>query len=393
MAKIENLHAYRGTIDDITCRKTEFGYVANKKSSLTRERVLHDDNYELTRRYAGEFKLATKNATLLRHALDKALNTVQRSSLNGHVISLMRQMGEKDTTSLFGRRHAGAGDLSLMKGFELGNTLLLDEALPASFTHKLTLQEGIGTVQVSIPKFIARCKKNVLPEGATHIRIISCASIIHFNNNGYAGSIGSTELLPLNKKTREAITFEHQLKVEAGEVLLHALGVEFYEVVRGKSKLLKNGALKIIDLVQSAPPVEQASSESDNNTGTSQPFSYKELLCDLKQYIRRLSGRELAARSNTFQKPSSCDHPTALPTSPAIMSATKSKTIVTANPNTAIAKDLVRLPNFGYFLARYLYRKVTPTVSAAPSNKGRIYLPSGGQIRAASPIIWGTTIE
>jgi hypothetical protein len=88
MAKIISFIKIRGSIGDLTCRDTEEGNIIGQKTGPSREKVLEDPKFEQTRRNAGEFKLATKDATLLRHALGHALDGVKRTTLNSHVLKV-----------------------------------------------------------------------------------------------------------------------------------------------------------------------------------------------------------------------------------------------------------------------------------------------------------------
>jgi hypothetical protein len=56
--------------------------------------------------------------------------------------------------------------------------------------------------------------------------------------------------LPLGKKTLEGICLEHRLKVEPDEVLQQVLGVTFYKIVNGEEKMLKGGAMRILEAVR-----------------------------------------------------------------------------------------------------------------------------------------------
>jgi hypothetical protein len=73
MAKVISLLKLSGTIGDLTFRQTVWGTIAQQKPGPTRERVLTCEKFDHTRRNAGEFRLAIKNATLLRRALGEAI--------------------------------------------------------------------------------------------------------------------------------------------------------------------------------------------------------------------------------------------------------------------------------------------------------------------------------
>jgi hypothetical protein len=110
MAKVISLLKLRGTIDEVTFRKTEEGIIAGMKPGPTRERVLTHANFRRTRRNAAEFRLAIQDARLLRHALGAALNGKTGSSLNGRMNGVFCKAARQDRASDRGCRRAWKGD-------------------------------------------------------------------------------------------------------------------------------------------------------------------------------------------------------------------------------------------------------------------------------------------
>ena len=243
MAKVVSLFQIRGTIGDLTFRQTASGTVAQQRPGPTREQVLTSDRFKNTRRNAGEFKVAIRDAKLLRHALGSAIDSVRHSLLNGQMNKLLRSVSKRDMHSDFGFRHAGMGDVRLLAGFDFNHQLLLDQALPVKFEH--SLDATTGTLRLEVPSFIARRKKE-FPAGATHFRIVSCGAVVSFLHGSYTNDIKASELLPLGKKTPGPICLEHKLHAGPGEVLVQVMGMEFYSVVNGKKVLLKSGAMRIL---------------------------------------------------------------------------------------------------------------------------------------------------
>ena len=247
MAKVVSLFKISGTIGDMTFRETASGTVAQKKPGPTRERVLTDPNYDCTRRNAGEFKRAIKDSTQLRHALGSAIDGVRHSALNGMMNALLHNVNMQDKCSKWGYRHAGAGDVSLLTGFDFNPDLLLDQVLHVRFEHNLDVATGI--LHLKLPAVLLRHKK-VLPKKATHFRIVSGGAAVDFVKGYYRRDVKVSELLPLDKCTPGAICLEHQLNATPGEVLVQVMGIEFYEVANGMEKLLKFGAMRILEAVR-----------------------------------------------------------------------------------------------------------------------------------------------
>jgi hypothetical protein len=254
MAKVISFIKFSGTIDDITFRQTEEGNIAGKKTGPSRERVLYDKDFDQTRRNAGEFKLAVKDAKLLRHALDYTLDGVKRTTLNSHVTSLLYRAAMQDPVHELGCRYGAAGDIGPFEGFEFGHQLRLDGALPVKFVHHLNA--AAGSMKVEVPSFIARKRKG-FPATATHFRIVSAGAAINFAKGRYANDIKKSALLPLRKQTPETICLDHSLTTGPGDVVVQVLGIQFYTFVNGEEVLVKGGAVRILaaELVAEKMPV------------------------------------------------------------------------------------------------------------------------------------------
>jgi hypothetical protein len=290
MAKVISPLQLSGTIGDLTISQTRFGGVAGLKPGPSREKVLTHENFRRTRRNAGEFKLAIAAATLLRRALGDAIAGVRHSLLSAHMNKLMRTAAKQDPVNEVGFRCAAQGDAGLLAGFEFNDELSLDKALPVDFAHSLDV--ATGAVRLEVPSFIARRKKG-FPKGATHFRIVSCAAIVDFAHDGYANHIKTSELLPLGKKTPEAICLEHRLKVEPDEVLLQVMGMEFYKVEHGKSVLLKGGAMRILEAVRMEGALHTCASEGDVQEAAKEakPYTAKELKEPVRKAFTRMPQR------------------------------------------------------------------------------------------------------
>jgi hypothetical protein len=290
MAKIISPLQLSGSIGDLTISQTKFGGIAGLKPGPSREKVLTHENFRRTRRNAGEFKLAIAAATLLRRALGDAIASVRHPLLSAHMNKLLRQAAMPDPKNDLGFRCAAQGDAGLLAGFEFNYELSLDKAMPVDFAHSLDVVTG--TVQLEIPSFIARRKKG-FPKGATHFRIVSCAAIVDFAHDSYANHIKTSELLPLGKKTPEAICLEHRLKVEPNEVLLQVMGMEFYKVEHGKSVLLKGGAMRILEAVRMEAVQPTCANEGDVQEAAKEakPYKAKELKEKIGKAFTRMPQR------------------------------------------------------------------------------------------------------
>jgi hypothetical protein len=246
MAKLNGLIQLHGSIGGITGRRTKNGIVLQEKSGPTREQVLEHESFDVTRRNAGEFKGAIKDATLLRRSMGSIINAVKSSTLNGYTNGLMHRIAMSDTISSYGKRCAANGDLQQLQGFDLNQELSVDKVFRVKLAHCMDV--AAGSMRLEVPTFIARRKKSIFPPDATHFKLISCAAVVDFKGNYYNWRLTMSELLPLSRKTPGAICLENRLQAKPGQVLLHVIGVAFYAIVKGEEELLRGGALKIVEV-------------------------------------------------------------------------------------------------------------------------------------------------
>jgi hypothetical protein len=259
MAKVVGALKIRGAIDDLTFRQTEDGNIVQPKTGPTKEQVLTHKSFRNTRLNAREFGRVVKDATLLRRAMGDMINAVIHSKLNSHTNKLLHQMRKSDTVNPLGYRHANAGNINLLEGFDFSHLLGLDTALPVALACSMDVHSG--SMQVTVPDTIVRRKK-AFPAGASHFRIMSCAAMVDFDKEQYASHIVQSDLMPLSKKM-PAIVLENQLAVLPGEVLLHTVGIVFYQVDGDAVKMLRGGALKIVGVARKEPAtVEPVPSET-----------------------------------------------------------------------------------------------------------------------------------
>lgn len=265
MAKVISLFKFRGSIDDLTFRQTQDGFIAGMKPGPTRERVLSHENFRLTRRNADEFQQAIRDARLLRHGLGTALNGRTGSSMNGRVNGVFYKAARRDGISDLGSRRAFQGDMGLLTGFDFNKRLPLAYALPVLFTHSLAAEAG--TCKVEVPCFIARKRKD-FPAEATHFRLVSGMVVIDFLHGKYREDIQRGKLLPLRKKTPGVIGFEHKVERANGQVAVQVLGMEFYRLADEYPVLVKGSALQVLEVVKTVESREFGVQSSESGAGS-----------------------------------------------------------------------------------------------------------------------------
>jgi len=69
MAKQIGVIKIQGTIEDLTFRKTQDGYMVSKKSAVNKSRITNGSSFVRTRENMAEFSNATKAGKLLRRSI------------------------------------------------------------------------------------------------------------------------------------------------------------------------------------------------------------------------------------------------------------------------------------------------------------------------------------
>jgi hypothetical protein len=249
MAKLIGGLKMRGKIDGLCCRLQKDGsVVVQSQPGPQPEQVKTGKNFDLTRRNASEFGKVTRDAMLFRHALGYLTRALRDPKFNSHVIKQMHQVAFSDTESEYGSRHANKGNLQLLEGFDLNHELSLERALPVRLEHSLDMTTG--TIQLRVPSCIVRRKK-VLPAGATHFKIVSCAAALDLNKHRYTNTIAESELLTLSKQV-PAVELEHSLGGKPGQVMVHTVGMVFYKVEGGEAEMLRGGVMRVVEVVRVA---------------------------------------------------------------------------------------------------------------------------------------------
>ncbi|MBL0146063.1 MAG: hypothetical protein IPP48_10085 [Chitinophagaceae bacterium] len=246
MAKQDGIIELRGSIGNITFRRTKHGLSATKKSSLTAERVAKDASFERTREVNNEFKRAGKAAGLTKTAFRLLLQNVKDGSIHYRLLKALMSVITSDSTSDKGKRHVNAGNINLVKGFDFNNNSTLGKTLFAPYST--TIDRASGQVDFTLPAFAPRKAINA-PAEATHCKIVMAAATIDFTSEQYASNEKETALLPLDMNVVPATTLQAILPANSISPLLVAAGVQFFMETNGKYYPLKSKAFNPLSIV------------------------------------------------------------------------------------------------------------------------------------------------
>jgi hypothetical protein len=246
MAKVISPFKLKGAIGDIVFYENEYGPQARQKGSPTEWHIKHQDSFKNALRTGAEWKRATAAAKLLRYATGGLLKSVTGMGTNGHFNKALLSAIKADKIHGLGERVIGSGNPGLLTGLELSYKLSLDDALPLNPEHCFTV-EG-GKISLQVPAFRLR-KKKALPGTATHYRLVSAVLRIDFEKNDYDRDIKAGPLQAMGRKAGEAFSVEHVLPEDSAD-RFWLLGIEFYRMENEKPKLVRGGALRVMQWVK-----------------------------------------------------------------------------------------------------------------------------------------------
>lgn len=244
MAKQDGIISLKGSIGNLTFSKSQFGYLATRKSGPTRKQVLKSKQFERTRENAADFKTAVRAATLVRRAIRPILKGSTNVWLNGRMNRLLLSAVRSDRTHFRGQKAMQAEALPILKGFEINhqNTFSRRKGVPC----KAKKNTRKGVMQLTIPSFIPKTALTP-PEGATHFQILSISATLDFNKNTWSNTVERSSLIAISRRKTKPLTLQHAVTIKTGEAQLQAVGILFYKMIDGLEKLLKGGVGQVVE--------------------------------------------------------------------------------------------------------------------------------------------------
>ena len=220
----------RGTINNITYRRSRFGWLSGNKSSLTKERVMTSPDFAQTRLVMSEFKRAALAGSLIRHGFKDELKKNKDNSLTNRMLKLLMQVEEGDTTNPFGERTVEDGDVPLLKGMDFNIRALISQIFDAPYSA--AVDRTTGTITIDIPSFVP-VNDLEAPPSTTHFKLTMGALEADFAEGVFVTDEQETAILPWDTTATTAIS--QALSVTAGTTLplFAVLGVRYYKLVNG----------------------------------------------------------------------------------------------------------------------------------------------------------------
>lgn len=247
MAKQKGLIKIQGEMGDITFYKTQDGFLAREKVTISRDRLKNDPAFERTRENNAEFTHAANAAKLLRMALREAILTAADSRSSSRLLRDMMRAVRADAVSDRGKRNVLNGNLELLQGFEFSLAGELTTTFKSPYVP--AIDRTGGTLSVSVPSFIP-ARMLSIPEGATHFRFVVTGAEVDFEKGVYLANTTTSVELKIGNDPTTAQNLEVILTPGTRSPLFLAFGVDFCQGVNGKYYALKNGSFNSMALVQ-----------------------------------------------------------------------------------------------------------------------------------------------
>jgi hypothetical protein len=247
MPKQKGLFKMRGTYDDVTGRRTRYGFTYSEKSPLDAERIRTDPRFIRTRENAQEFGRSVRAAQLLKNSFKEVVLKARDRFMHSRTVSLMSKILHLDNTNVRGERRVTDGDLMLLDQFQFNNRAPLSSVMNNPFTA--TIERLTGVLEVVIPSFSPESKINV-PPGTTHFRIANGGAEIDFEAGTYETDVSYSSFLPWVNTATSPITLTTNVTPNSTKFLALMVGIEFYQEVSGTKYPLSSGQYNGFALVK-----------------------------------------------------------------------------------------------------------------------------------------------
>lgn len=215
-----------GTIDDITFYyHPEDGYLAKKKTSHDREKVLKSPGFARTRKNAAEFEETIFSAQLIRLAFNKLIYSIADGKLSSRMNGIISGIVKSDSIHDLGKRQFIFGDLSPLVGFRFNSKLSLDNVLSGKYT--LCCDDTEEKANISIAGFEPGSSL-IFPAHASHFKLVCSFAFINFATGKFRSEYSESALIERGANVFPDAQFTLPFLAPPGEILFIGFGVVFY---------------------------------------------------------------------------------------------------------------------------------------------------------------------
>jgi hypothetical protein len=241
-----------GTVNNLVYYQTADGtYRVRRKGTLDRDRLLNDPRFERTRETMKEFKKAAQASKFLRISIGELMSRVSDKSVNNRLSAAFKTIIRSDLLNERGERTVSNGDISLLKGFELGGA-----PITTTFFGKTSpnIDRASGKLSVTIDPYVP---KSVLfmPADATHYQFHVAGVEIDFTAMESTYRITSGQKLERTNTLLPETVLEVQLTPNSVKPLILFFIIDFWlQEPNGMFYPLKNNVYNGMTIVDVSKP-------------------------------------------------------------------------------------------------------------------------------------------
>lgn len=237
MARQDGLIKLKGQMGGVTFYKSsEDGYLARLKGGVDGDRIRNAPEFERTRENGAEFGRAGKACKLLRDALRALVLNASDKRMVSRLTKEMMRVIKADETSLRGQRNVIDGESELLNGFDFNDNAKLTKTFFAPYTS--AIDRAAGNLAISIPAFVPG-NMIVVPDGATHCRLVSAGVEVDFANSAYVITTSQSADIVISPLIQPAIALSNAVTAASVHPLFLVLGIEFYQQVNAHCTQLR----------------------------------------------------------------------------------------------------------------------------------------------------------
>jgi hypothetical protein len=256
MGRQRGLIHITGQYDDVQLSIDGKRGVSKLSVPLSKERIMTDPDFDLTRKNMAEFTGAAYAAKTLRKCMGEGSKRFAERYLQARLMGLTRRILNSGPGDGGERSFEVVPNLADLKNIELNREEPFGDRFRPDFT--LTPNVDRNTVLLDVPSFDARYSV-VAPSGATHFRLLMCAGVL--SDFEFTGT--SEQYAPLNPlldgKRNEVVSPTLAVNgLVTGGIQLTAIlpglpilpttaglvvcvGIEFFRRINGNDQLFASG--------------------------------------------------------------------------------------------------------------------------------------------------------
>ena len=233
MAQLDSLLKFKGSVEDLTVRKTKNGHSVYKKvKGATKEQVATQKNYARVRENLVEMEQAGEAARLFTLVLNDLTADCTDTGLQLRMASKMMEVLLTDPVSDRGERQVMNGNIGLFKDFSLNKS----SSLRSVFAKQLgtSIDRPTGKMELNVPAFIPEGAVSA-PAKTSHFKIHATAFEINFSTGVFVTKTVATDPIPVKGKDLiNGITLDLDVNPGSTNPLFLVMGIRFYQEVNSK---------------------------------------------------------------------------------------------------------------------------------------------------------------